>query len=628
MPRNEAETVPFETESQARDHGAATLYFGQQPTIDSADNFPGPGHSEGTEHTTKRRSSSDSGARRHERVSVDGNVTRDSIPVTARRTRWWKFPVVLPNKQWREVWDVVYDILILYSLCTTCFYLAFEKPGTGLYAFDVCVWVYFVLDVILTFNTAYLDDHCRPVTSRRAIAFSYLLSWFFVDIIALLPFSFGGLDEVEYYLRLVRFLRLPDSVNFVDGTGIGALFSIAFRYLPDIQIGNFMVSYYYISLILQQISRMILLSYFLAALYYWYASYTGPEHVYGDMWFVDSARLHGEGSNVKLLHSWYYMMTTLLTIGYGDILPLSFCERILMIVILLVGLTNFSLILSGFVNLITEINEINSAHDLVTQVSNWMESIEHSGDKITPALKSKVIDYFTHYSNLDRLGSLSASWWQASSTDDLTTSNDELFTNLPKNTQVDIITFLFSDIFSRYRKFFGLPGCEFAYEIALHFQPRSYNRLEAIIEENEDVTEVLLFMKGEIACEFCVKNERHQFLFFDHSLIIGDFQIFTSTQSKFTFRSMVQNSQFFAIPMRPFLDLLEMNYPTSQKKSIFQRAAQFNGLLLRTKDSYLQKKNPELLVGRRGSVATASLLFRRIIKTTPEDRYLKSVIST
>jgi hypothetical protein len=75
------------------------------------------------------------------------------------------------------------------------------------------------------------------------------------------------------------------------------------------------------------------------------------------------------------------------------------------------------------------------------------------------------------------------------------------------------------------------------------------------------------------------------------------------------------------IPIRPFLDILEVNYPTSHKKVVFQRAAQFNSMLIKTRDAYLIKKDPALLMGRRASVRAASVLLQRVIKKVPIDHY-------
>ena len=47
----------------------------------------------------------------------------------------------------------------------------------------------FILDIIITFNSAYIDEADQLVTERKKIAVKYLKSWFFVDLISSFPFE-------------------------------------------------------------------------------------------------------------------------------------------------------------------------------------------------------------------------------------------------------------------------------------------------------------------------------------------------------------------------------------------------------------------------------------------------------
>ena len=47
----------------------------------------------------------------------------------------------------------------------------------------------FFTDVIVIFNTAFEDEDYRIIDDRKTIAISYLKNWFFIDIIAIIPFD-------------------------------------------------------------------------------------------------------------------------------------------------------------------------------------------------------------------------------------------------------------------------------------------------------------------------------------------------------------------------------------------------------------------------------------------------------
>ena len=62
--------------------------------------------------------------------------------------------------------------------------------------------------------------------------------------------------------------------------------------------------------------------------------------------------------NEKVLHSFYFALTTLSTVGFGDFYPKSDLERILGALLILTGVALFSLIISEFLYMIQKINSV------------------------------------------------------------------------------------------------------------------------------------------------------------------------------------------------------------------------------------------------------------------------------
>jgi hypothetical protein len=48
----------------------------------------------------------------------------------------------------------------------------------------------FGMDIIITFNTAFIGDDYKIVESRKQIAINYMKGWFFIDVFAIIPFDF------------------------------------------------------------------------------------------------------------------------------------------------------------------------------------------------------------------------------------------------------------------------------------------------------------------------------------------------------------------------------------------------------------------------------------------------------
>lgn len=76
----------------------------------------------------------------------------------------------------------------------------------------------FWLDLILNFIHSYKDaETFKPVLGLKAIAWNYIrYGWFFVDFVSVFPFkTLVGNEQVEF-TKLMRLLRLPRLLKFID----------------------------------------------------------------------------------------------------------------------------------------------------------------------------------------------------------------------------------------------------------------------------------------------------------------------------------------------------------------------------------------------------------------------------
>ena len=49
------------------------------------------------------------------------------------------------------------------------------------YIVDIC----FLIDIFFTFNSAYIDEDFKVISSRKVIAVNYLKGWFTIDFVAI-----------------------------------------------------------------------------------------------------------------------------------------------------------------------------------------------------------------------------------------------------------------------------------------------------------------------------------------------------------------------------------------------------------------------------------------------------------
>uniref|UniRef100_A0A8C8SNB4 Voltage-gated inwardly rectifying potassium channel KCNH3 n=1 Tax=Pelusios castaneus TaxID=367368 RepID=A0A8C8SNB4_9SAUR len=78
---------------------------------------------------------------------------------------------------------------------------------------DLCVEIFFILDIVLNFRTTFVNKAGQVVADAHSIVLHYLSGWFLLDLLAALPFDLLYAFKVNVYfgahlLKTVRLLRL------------------------------------------------------------------------------------------------------------------------------------------------------------------------------------------------------------------------------------------------------------------------------------------------------------------------------------------------------------------------------------------------------------------------------------
>lgn len=66
--------------------------------------------------------------------------------------------------------------------------------------------MFFFLDIVFTFFSAYYNNRDELIVDRRKIALSYIKGWFFLDVVMVLPISL--IFKTAEYNKLMRLARL------------------------------------------------------------------------------------------------------------------------------------------------------------------------------------------------------------------------------------------------------------------------------------------------------------------------------------------------------------------------------------------------------------------------------------
>ena len=260
---------------------------------------------------------------------------RERIPVND-----WEFArttVFFPVAWWKEQWDTLVMFLILYSAVMVPFRICFASEAEGWdWAFDVFLDLVFITDVAFNFNTAY-EDSTMWVVNRRLIAQNYLRGWFWIDAPSSIPVELIVLIEVDHSssnLSLLKYLRMFRMVRLLRMLKVQAMLD---------KITSSIEDKYGVNLSFLRIIKMVLALMFLSHLLAcaWYAvSIMSHEHFGEESYWLaeyDNGRAVTGSTSVRYIYSVYWALTTLTTVGYGDITPVNDTERSYTLVALLIG---------------------------------------------------------------------------------------------------------------------------------------------------------------------------------------------------------------------------------------------------------------------------------------------------
>ena len=88
-------------------------------------------------------------------------------------------------------WDIFMSLILLLSCVITPLEIAFggsiHDDINKLLAVDYITDVFFFIDIIVIFNTAYMTSNFYLIDDRKQIALTYLKSWFIIDLISCSP---------------------------------------------------------------------------------------------------------------------------------------------------------------------------------------------------------------------------------------------------------------------------------------------------------------------------------------------------------------------------------------------------------------------------------------------------------
>ena len=257
--------------------------------------------------------------------------------------------------------------------------------------FEFGVTICFCIDLCFNFNTAYLAGSFW-VIDRWMIASNYARTWLVIDALSSFPVEIfdprlglleGGASDSDAFdptalralrmVRLLRMLKLLKVQRIID--------ELEDAFVTSMQLLK----------IVQMVAGLVYLMHILGCFWYFIAS-TG-EHDKTWLTSYDGGSGLTKPTSVKYLYSVYWALTTLTTVGFGDIVPTNNTERVYVLCSLLIGALVFGYMLSAIGELVNTLDKnavvLDDKFAEIKDFTRW--------HRMGPDLAARVRKYFDYF---------------------------------------------------------------------------------------------------------------------------------------------------------------------------------------------------------------------------------------
>jgi potassium voltage-gated channel Eag-related subfamily H protein 8 len=255
---------------------------------------------------------------------------------------------------------------------------------------------------------------------------------------------------------------------------------------------------------------------------------------------------------------WYWATTTLASVGYGDIRPISNSERLVTGLIFLIGVAAFSFIMGNFIDMLMEFRNVtaeNEQHGGLTKFLGLLSRF-NKGYSLQKSMSRRIEEYFDYY-------------WAKDLNYAMKSEEDQRFlSELPKEIRVAIYKdFLFHNFIYKFRFYFtikkseaqvkNLVGsvanqkmikgnyewtdrsyCSFMIRFLQQLEPRNFKKDETILHDLEEVEEILFVVKGDYKIGYTLNNVEHYALRLHERTVIGDISVMFRRRSEFMYKAL------------------------------------------------------------------------------------------
>ncbi|TGN08453.1 ion transporter [Leptospira ilyithenensis] len=398
--------------------------------------------------------------------------------------------MIHPDKAWKRIWDLITFCATTYFAIEVPLRIVFDyKIGGQIALYERIIQILFGIDIVLNFFTGYFQERTL-VTNKKLVAKRYLSSWFIIDFCSAFPFDIFGQFFYSYFglTDSLRVLRLVRSVKVFE----------LFRSLRMLAMGG-RDDYQY-----KVLEVMSPVTFRLAFFIYWTSLFA---HWVACGWIQLNPAFLAKSDNItRYIRSLYWSVTTLTTIGYGDITPTSNAQTIYTMGVMVVGVGIYGYVIGNISTILSTIDISRIAfQEKLNSVNSFLKY-----KKLPNHLSNRIRSY---YFNL---------WENKHGVDE-----DDIWEDLPIGIKADVSFYLHEKLIDSV-PFFKEKSEELKREVAIELKPIFFMKGDWIYREGDFPNNIYFIAKGQI--EIYQENTKTVIATLNEGSFFGETDLFKKTE--------------------------------------------------------------------------------------------------
>lgn len=451
-----------------------------------------------------------------------------------------------------------------YTITITPFRVAFiEQDTTVWFILDLIVDFTFLLDVLVNSISAYYKDDDVLVVNSKEIFLQYLKSWMILDIFTSLPFSLLMSSEYSNASRLSRLPKLYRMIKIAKLLRVMKLMRNKNKLLKclecfsKVSVGVERLLYFFLV--------FVLIVHLISCLWFFIGRVSSDY----ENWIV-KYKIQDSEIGSQYLASFYWTITTLTTVGYGDILPANSIERFFCIFVMLGGVFFYSYTIGTITSVIGQIEKRKSK------------------------LQSKILVL----QDIAKKYSLTQNFYKRIKSDleydqsKISKERNNMIASLPKKLATKL-NYIMNSRFITNNEYFKDRPTEFVTLMLRHLRPLRINPKEVVYKKGDYSDEMFFIKSGDLAYFETYRNKDVSFLDVTEGNYFGDTDIFFSELREFSIKA-VKSSEMLTLYRDDFFNHILHNFELLKVPLIFQAKKRREELINHRKDAmaeYLNTKN-------------------------------------